>query len=126
MRLNTLIPATMALTASNALAQTTTESGPNFAPTFPPVIADPGTLPVGATCSSSAQCAGGADCYAVNSMLIPVVRAPLLFHSPIHYLHLQLHGMLMAVNSAVISNLNAQPTLNAHSMPAMVDSVTGP
>lgn len=37
----------------------------------PTVTAAPGSLPLGASCSSKEQCANGADCYATNSMLIP-------------------------------------------------------
>ncbi|EWC48065.1 hypothetical protein DRE_02644 [Drechslerella stenobrocha 248] len=46
-------------------------SGPATAPPRPSVTAAPGSLPLGAPCSSSEQCAGGADCYATNSFLIP-------------------------------------------------------
>ncbi|KAG9606211.1 hypothetical protein KCU77_g325, partial [Aureobasidium melanogenum] len=34
------------------------------------VVADPGTLPLGADCANTAQCAGGAQCYASNFMQI--------------------------------------------------------
>ncbi|KAH0365083.1 hypothetical protein KCU65_g6293, partial [Aureobasidium melanogenum] len=34
------------------------------------VVADPGTLPLGANCANTAQCAGGAQCYASNFMQI--------------------------------------------------------
>ncbi|KAI4726499.1 hypothetical protein E4T49_05728 [Aureobasidium sp. EXF-10728] len=34
------------------------------------VVADPGTLPLGADCARTEQCAGGAQCYASNSMQI--------------------------------------------------------
>ncbi|KAH0348499.1 hypothetical protein KCU81_g3326, partial [Aureobasidium melanogenum] len=34
------------------------------------VVADPGTLPLGASCANTAQCAGGAQCYASNFMQI--------------------------------------------------------
>ncbi|KAK6360504.1 hypothetical protein TWF730_006644 [Orbilia blumenaviensis] len=53
---------------SETAAPTTT--GGNTPP-IPTVTAPAGSLPLGATCSSSEQCANGAQCYATNSMLIP-------------------------------------------------------
>lgn len=56
---------------SETSTPTTSTEGPNFTPPIPTVTAPAGSLPLGATCSSSEQCAGGAQCYATNSMLIP-------------------------------------------------------
>ncbi|KAJ6260739.1 hypothetical protein Dda_4968 [Drechslerella dactyloides] len=54
---------------SSATPTSTVVPGPS-SPPRETIIAAPGTLPLGATCSSKEQCANGADCYATNSMLI--------------------------------------------------------
>ncbi|KAF1819149.1 uncharacterized protein K489DRAFT_384051 [Dissoconium aciculare CBS 342.82] len=51
--------------AAIVCAQTTSQ----YTPPIPTVTAAAGSLPLGATCSTSEQCANGADCYSTNSGL---------------------------------------------------------
>ncbi|RVD82476.1 uncharacterized protein DFL_006902 [Arthrobotrys flagrans] len=58
----------------NGLLSSSTTVAPTDAPgpsaPEPTVTAAPGTLPLGAECATSEQCAGGAECWASNVMLI--------------------------------------------------------
>ncbi|KAK6345338.1 hypothetical protein TWF718_007256 [Orbilia javanica] len=54
---------------STTTAAPTDAPGPSGAPE-PTVTAAPGTLPLGAECATTEQCAGGAQCWASNFMLI--------------------------------------------------------
>ncbi|KAF3310793.1 hypothetical protein TWF173_009270 [Orbilia oligospora] len=57
------------VSSSGTTAAPTDVPGPSGAPE-PTVTAAPGTLPLGAECASSEQCAGGADCWASNVMVV--------------------------------------------------------
>jgi len=54
---------------STAAQSTETNQGPLPAPS-PTVVAAPGSLPLGAECANSTQCAGGAECFGSNFMVV--------------------------------------------------------
>ncbi|KAK6359964.1 hypothetical protein TWF696_001087 [Orbilia brochopaga] len=58
---------------SSSVTTAPTETSSVVGPSIPPqstVIAAPGSLPLGAQCSSKEQCANGADCYGVTAFTI--------------------------------------------------------